>query len=172
MLRGELVTVRLVRESDLDELMDLWSDVRARGNYFPLGLVSQTKQRRDFQETGYWQDNIGQMLIEDRDGQIQGVIGCFKAASYMDALEIFYIVLNPETRGKGYMTEALTLFTNYLFDIHKVNRLQLTVAVGNLASRRVAEKCGFQSEGILRGAVFRDGNSLDIEMLSLLRSER
>jgi ribosomal-protein-alanine N-acetyltransferase len=172
MLRGERVNVRLAKEADLETLMALWSDVRARGVYFPLGLTSEVVFLKDFQETGFWKDNVGRMLIEDKDGRLQGQIGCFKPAPYMDALEIFYIILNPESRGKGYMTEALRLFSDYLFDVHKVNRLQLTVAVGNESSRRVAEKGGFKSEGILRGAAFLAGEPRDMEMFSLLRSER
>ena len=70
------------------------------------------------------------------------------------------------------MTEAVRLFTDYLFDLHKINRIQLTAVVGNEGSKRVAEKCGFKSEGILRQAMFHTGRNVDIEMFSLLRDER
>lgn len=172
MLRGETVNVRLVREADLDELIELWENVRARGGFYPLGLTPGVVKRREFQETGYWQDNMGRMVIEDKEGVLQGQILCFKPAVYMDALELAYIVLRPESRRKGYMTEAVCLFTEYLFDLHKINRIQLTAVVGNIGSKRVAEKCGFQSEGILRGAIYQMGRSQDVEMFSLLRDER
>lgn len=172
MLRGEVVNVRLVEESDLAVLIDLWQEVRARGPYYPLGMASGVSQRREFQETGLWQDGLGKMVIEDKDGVVQGQILCFKPAMYLDALELAYIVLRPESRGKGYMTEAVKLFCDYLFDIHKINRIQLTAMIGNTGSKRVAEKCGFQSEGILRGAIYQKGKSQDIEMFSLLRDER
>jgi RimJ/RimL family protein N-acetyltransferase len=69
------------------------------------------------------------------------------------------------------MTEALSLFVHYLFEAKKVNRLQLTVVVGNEASKRVAEKCGFRSEGILRQTMFHRGKYVDLEMFALLREE-
>ncbi len=52
-----------------------------------------------------------------------------------------------------------------------MRRLQLTVVVGNPASKRVAEKCGFTSEGIARKAVFLGGAHRDLEWFSLLREE-
>jgi [ribosomal protein S5]-alanine N-acetyltransferase len=58
-----------------------------------------------------------------------------------------------------------------LFDTRKIRRLQLTVVVGNLASKRVAEKCGFTREGIARKAVFLRGQNVDLEWFSLLREE-
>jgi [ribosomal protein S5]-alanine N-acetyltransferase len=50
-----------------------------------------------------------------------------------------------------------------LFETRKIRRLQLTVVVGNLAFKRVAEKCGFTSEGIARKAVFLRGQNVDLE---------
>ena len=172
MLRGERVNLRLVRETDLDEFVELWHDVRARGPYYPLGLTPAVARRREFLETGYWQDNMGRMVIEDKEGILQGQILCFRPAAYLDALELAYIILRPESRGKGFMSEAVRLFSDYLFDLHKVNRIQLTAVVGNTGSKQVAEKCGFKSEGILRQAVFQMGQNVDIEMFSLLRDER
>ena len=58
-----------------------------------------------------------------------------------------------------------------MFETRNMRRLQLTVVVGNLASKRVAEKCGFTSEGIARKAVFLRGHNVDLEWFSLLREE-
>jgi RimJ/RimL family protein N-acetyltransferase len=172
MLRGELVDLRLIHESDLDEFVTLWQDVEARGAYYPLGLTPGVVRRRDFLETGYWQNNMGRMVIVDKAGVLQGQVLCFKPSTYLDTLEIAYIIWRPESRGKGYMPEAVRLFTNYLFDLHKIQRIQLAVMAGNEASRRVAEKCGFKSEGVLRQALFQKGQFIDVELFSLLRDER
>jgi RimJ/RimL family protein N-acetyltransferase len=172
MLRGELVDVRLFRESDLDELVKLWQDVRARGDYFPLGLASEVARRREYFETGYWEEGLGRMAIVDKENRLLGQLLCFKPSTYMSAIEVAYIILRPESRGKGCMSEAVRLFTDYLFDLHNVSRLQLTVMEGNEASRRVAEKCGFKSEGVLRQAYFQKGEFIDIEMFSLLRNKK
>jgi ribosomal-protein-alanine N-acetyltransferase len=172
MLHGELIDVRLFRESDLDELVMLWQDVRARGGYYPLGLTSEVVRRREYSETGYWEDGLGRMAIVDKEDRLVGQLLCFKPSTYMSAIEVAYIILRPKSRGRGYMSEAVRLFTDYLFDLHNVNRLQLTVMEGNEASRRVAEKCGFKSEGVLRQAYFQKGHFVDLELFSLLRDDR
>jgi RimJ/RimL family protein N-acetyltransferase len=41
----------------------------------------------------------------------------------------------------------------------------------NLASKRVAEKCGFKFEGIARGSFFHKGKNHDSEVYSILRDE-
>lgn len=59
------------------------------------------------------------------------------------------IVLFADTRGRGHGTEAVRLFTRYLFD-HGWERVQTSTPVGNLAMCRVLQRCGFGYEGILR----------------------
>lgn len=167
MLRGEKISLRLVREADLNPLFDLHSDLTKRGDYFPLDLWTEAELKQRYQ---VWEEERGRLLICVAD-QIVGMIGFFKSVPYYDALEIGYILFDVDSRNKGYMTEALSLLVKYLFATKKINRLQLTLQVGNVASKRVAEKCGVQFEGIARGAVFHRGADRDLEMYSLLRGE-
>ena len=57
------------------------------------------------------------------------------------------------------------------FDNKKFNRIHLMILPENGASRRIAEKCGFQLEGTVRGAMFSAGRNVDLMMFSLLRSD-
>lgn len=169
MIRGEKITLRTIREDDIDTLYGLISDLSNRGEYYPLEFSSQVDYKNQFHEHGFWEESKGSLVICDAD-KIVGLIALFPAA-YYNAHEIGYILFDTTNRNKGYMTEALSLFTKYLFSTKKVNRLQLTVIVGNTASKRVAEKCGFKFEGVMRGAVFHRGENKDLEMYSLLRDE-
>jgi len=171
MLKGEKITLRVTQERDLDTLFDLESDLEQAGDYFPTRLQSAATFKAEFQKDGFWGENFWMLLIVNKDDQILGEIFYFKPVIYLDALEIGYILHDQASRGKGYMTEALSLLVRYLFEQHTTNRLQLTVLIGNHASKRVAEKCGFQSEGILRQAVFVKGKRADLEIFSLLREK-
>ena len=53
MLTGQSVTLRPVREADLDVLYDAHTNIRNRGAYFPLGVMSQTAFRGEFAEHGF-----------------------------------------------------------------------------------------------------------------------
>jgi len=52
--------------------------------------------------------------------------------------------------GKGLMTEAVAALTNLLFEICKLQRVQICADVRNMKSCAVAERAGYQFEGVLR----------------------
>lgn len=171
MLKGEHITLRLMREADLDRFYTLWSDVSARGEFYPHNLVSESEFKTRFREHGYWSEEHGRMLVCNDAGDIIGGIWYFKSVPYFDALEIGYLMFDQAARSKGYMSEALRLFVSYLFEVKKINRLELRILPGNHASQRLAEKLAFKPEGAARGAVFDNGRYLDINVYSLLRKE-
>jgi RimJ/RimL family protein N-acetyltransferase len=172
MIRGNGFVLRTVREADLDAVYDFLSDIEIRGDYVMPRVQSQPAFRKLFQETGFCAPDEGWLLIVDaEDDRILGQIGWFRPVFYTDGLEIGYHVFDVARRNKGLMTEVLRLFSSYLFSHRSLYRLQLAVTVGNRPSRRVAEKAGFRSEGILRGAAFLKGAHHDLEIFSLLRDE-
>ncbi len=171
MIRGKNITLRTVRETDLATLYTALSDLASRGNYFPLHLVSETAFKREFHEHGFWSNDSGRLLICDADDRLLGSIWYFQAVPYYDGLEIGYHLFDIGRRNTGVMTEALSLLTNYLFATRKLNRLQLAIMRPNVASKRVAEKCGFTFESVARGAIFHRGANHDLEIYSLLRDD-
>ena len=60
---------------------------------------------------------------------------------------------------------------DYLFGSKRVHRIQLVIVPENAASRRIAEKCGFQLEGTARGAFFNTGRNQDVLIYSRLRTD-
>ena len=171
MLFGERITLRPVRESDLDELYTRHTDLRSRGAYYPLGVVSESAYRREFAENGFWDKESGSLLLVTPDDEIAGSIEFFKPVNYWDAFELAYHLDDDRFAGRGYTTEAVQLLADYLFATKKQHRLQLVIVPGNAASRRIAEKCGFQLEGTARGAFFNDGWNQDVLVYSLLRTD-
>jgi RimJ/RimL family protein N-acetyltransferase len=171
MIRGEHITLRVVQEKDLKTLFQSYSDIENRGDFFPLWLPSAVEFTRDFHQHGFWRGNHRRLVIVDHDDTLLGSIWFYRSVRYFDALEIGYILFDRQRRNRGYMTDALSLLARYLFETQTIGRLQLTVIVGNLASKRVAEKCGFRSEGIARKAVFLHGTHVDVEWFALLREE-
>ncbi len=61
--------------------------------------------------------------------------------------------------------------TDYLFGAKKQHRIQLDIVPENTASRRIAEKCGYQLEGTARGAFFNAGRNQDLLIYSILRDD-
>jgi RimJ/RimL family protein N-acetyltransferase len=82
-------------------------------------------------------------LKEQRPSQFINAIGVVGLNSYGKAHYVFH----PSIWGSGYCTEALSAFMNILFE-YQPDRMLLKAIVleGNLASRRVLEKCNFKIE--------------------------
>ena len=171
MLHGERIELRLVRESDLDTLYELLTNLDSRGNYFPLGVMSEPTLRAAFSEKGFWDREEGMLLMVDHDAQIVGEIEYFPITHYLQGYEISYQLFGEKHSGKGYTTEAVNLLVGYLFGRKRVNRMQLNIHPENAASKKVAEKCGFTFEGVMRECWFHQGEYQDLEVWSLLRDE-
>jgi ribosomal-protein-alanine N-acetyltransferase len=171
MLNGERIVLRPVRERDLEAFITAHTEISTRGAYFPLGVQSESVLRRTYAETGFWERDEGTLLIWDREEILVGHIEFFKSVGYWDAYELSYQLYGHQHAGQGYTTEATRLLVDYLFASKKVNRLSLVIVPENTPSRRIAEKCGFQLEGTIRGAFFNNGRNLDLLMYSLLRTD-
>jgi RimJ/RimL family protein N-acetyltransferase len=62
----------------------------------------------------------------------------------------------PAWRGRGMAVEALDTVSRWTFDVLGMARIQLEHSLPNLASCRVAQRCGYALEGVLRSA-YLDG---------------
>ncbi|WP_459963506.1 GNAT family N-acetyltransferase [Nocardia sp. IFM 10818] len=79
--------------------------------------------------------------------------------------------LAAHARGRGAATRSVRLLARWAFTHLKVMRLELTCAPDNLASQRVAARCGFTREGLLRSHISFQGRRRDTVLFSLLPTE-
>jgi [ribosomal protein S5]-alanine N-acetyltransferase len=79
--------------------------------------------------------------------------------------------LLPEARGKGFATRAVRLISCWALRDLGLARVGLSTEPSNEASQRVAERSGFQKEGILRSFNEIDGQRIDCVIFSLLPSD-
>jgi len=198
MLQGKSITLRTIRPDELDVVYRLIADVNAKGPYWHLDFPSEQAFRREYAENGCWGEREGRMLILRNQQPFNhipepffldegeeappsasirplsdyvGELLYFKGLDYQSGVEIGYEIFDASHYGKGYMTEALSLFCAWLFAVRPINRVQVNLMKGNTGSRRVAEKCGFVEEGTMRAATFHRGAYHDLVLFSLLREE-
>ncbi|MFI5801695.1 GNAT family N-acetyltransferase [Streptomyces sp. NPDC051561] len=90
-----------------------------------------------------------------------------------DGLGMIGYWLVPAARGRGLATRATRVAADWAFRTAGVRRLELAHAVENEASCRVAERCGFPAEGVLRASYrFGDGEYHDEHLHARLWSDR
>jgi RimJ/RimL family protein N-acetyltransferase len=171
MIEGKHVILRLFTERDLDEFLKLEQAYSEIGEFSTTDFRSPAQFRKEFSETGGWGESMGRMLVTNKEGRLLGHIMFVKDPTYQAGYEVGYGIFRRQDRGHDYMTEALRMFSAYLFESKPIPRLQLTTAVDNAAARRIAEKCGYQHEGTMRRMVFCRGEYVDAARYSLLREE-
>jgi ribosomal-protein-alanine N-acetyltransferase len=171
MLSNENIRVRFVEEKDLEEFTHLKNDLDIRGVYLPCELTSPQKTRQQFMENGLSTKNSETMLIVDTDDRLLGTIWHFVSVPYFNAREIGYTLFDVNQRGKGIVSQAVGLLSDYLFGALHINRLEIRMDSNNLASERIAIKCGFEKEGTSRGASYVRGKHVDMHVYAMLREE-
>ncbi|MEO8168360.1 MAG: GNAT family protein, partial [bacterium] len=111
---------------------------------------NQEWERRESFHIGIW-DKTNRMYA--------GEISYKDIAWKIPKADVGYYVLN-NFEGKGIITEALTMTLPFAFEILEMQKLQIRCSSEHIASQRVAEKCGFKPEGVLRNDFVSEGRTL------------
>ena len=89
------------------------------------------------------------LVLEDKEMLLQGMIIIKNIDWRVPKAELAYFI-DKNLQGQGIMTKALGEAVTYGFEELGMNRLFIITSVDNLSSRRIAEKNGFEAEGVLR----------------------
>ncbi len=108
-------------------------------------------------------------IVDDAETALLGSIG-FVDIPEDGVVEVGYWV-GPQHRGRGVATAAMRVICDWAFDDLAFRRVEWQAYVGNDASLRVAERCGFRFEGTLRARGFQRGVPRDIWIAGLLRTD-
>ena len=85
-------------------------------------------------------------------------------------VELGYLVA-PPARGRGIATEMLRFLTRCAFEEAGALRAVLLIDVDNVASQRVAERCGYVLEGVARSLHLKQELRTDTQIWSRLPSD-
>jgi RimJ/RimL family protein N-acetyltransferase len=85
-------------------------------------------------------------------------------------VELGYITA-PAARGRGIATAMLDSLTRWAFDELGALRVTLIIDVENRASSRVAKRCGYVLEGVMRSSYLKDDVRVDAGLWSRLPTD-
>jgi len=124
--------------------------------------------RRGWKDGSLWAFAV----VDTSSGNVVGSCGIGWQDHPHGVAEIGYWV-RAGHRERGVATRAVRLASEWAFDEGGVQRLQLRADELNTASQRVAERAGFQREGVLRSVRYsrRQGRRVDFVMFSRLAGE-
>ena len=124
--------------------------------------------RRGWKDGSLWAFAV----VDTSSGKVVGSCGIGWQDDPHGVAEIGYWV-RAGHRGRGVATRAVRLASEWAFEEGGVQRLQLRADELNTASQRVAERAGFQREGVLRSVRYsrRQRRRVDFVMFSRLAGE-
>jgi len=107
-------------------------------------------------------------IFEKATGSFLGGCGLYRLAWDLPKAEVGYWCRTSRT-GEGFVTEAVSAMADYAFRHLSAVRVELITDDGNLGSRGVADRCGFELEGVLRNTRrAQDGELRNLCMYSRL----
>jgi putative hydrolase of HD superfamily len=105
------------------------------------------------------------------DDRLLGSVGWYWESQETDWRRIGIVLYDPASWSGGRGTEAVSLWTTYLFETTDVVRLDYATWSGNARMCRVGEKLGWTLEARFREARVVDGQRYDSVVYGVLRSE-
>ena len=174
MITGTKIRLRALERSDLPKICQWLNDEEVM--YYDSGHPGNTAS---LAEVEHWLDeelerrplDRKDYIIETLDGVAIGRID-YKGLSvkHRDA-ELGIHIGEKDYWEKGYGTDAIMTFLNYLFNELQLHRVWLGTASYNTRAQRCYEKCGFVKEGVSRERRFVNGKYYDSINMAIVRHE-
>lgn len=157
MIHFNQIQIRPIVQGDEAGLFELFQKNKKRfSRYFPkttyaMRTIDSTHQYVDKKMKQQTNREVFAMAIEDKaaHGIIIGLI-IIKSLDWRSLKAELAYCIGGEYGKKGIITKAVQHITDYCFSTLKLHKVYLEIGPENKGSRRVAEKNGFQLEGVLR----------------------
>jgi ribosomal-protein-serine acetyltransferase len=166
-----------IRPYRLDDAQAIWEAVRESIPELTPWMpwchkgysIDETRSWLGVQVPAFQQRTIFEFAITSGDGRYLGGCGLNQIDALNQRANLGYWV-RSSAAGKGVATVATKLTRDWGFANTDLVRIEILVAIGNIASRRVAEKSGALYEGTLRSRLTVHGTRHDAAMYSFIRS--
>ncbi len=108
--------------------------------------------------------------IVDEEDSLLGSVSLF-SIDWQRSLGVVAYWLAPWSRDRGIGTRAVSVLCEWAFSSLQLARLELRVDLRNERSQRLAERAGFQREGVVRSSQEIHGERIDEYLYSLLPTD-
>jgi RimJ/RimL family protein N-acetyltransferase len=167
------VTLRPIREDDLDLIDRFWLDPESASEFEWVGFKDPKAFRRRWEEDGWLGAEHGELAVARAEEAFAGIVS-WKDRTHGLGQALVYevgIILLPEHRGQGIGATAQRLLVDYLFTHTPAHRIEAFTEVDNVREQRALEKAGFEKEGVMRDVIFRGGRWRSSCVYALIRPQ-
>jgi RimJ/RimL family protein N-acetyltransferase len=171
-MNKNLITLKPVEEADASELFPLLHNSHVTDTILWDGpdsiesLKRGLKEREELTREGKCHQFT---IVETQSGK---KIGSIDIRPYEEPFRgDMGLWIGLPFQGKGYGTSAVKQILKYGFDKLGMQKVEAKIFVGNIASRKIFGKCGFQLEGTVRRAELKRGKYVDEWLFGILKEE-
>ncbi len=137
----------------------------------PQYSIHESRSWLETQVEAFKRRTAFEFAIVSREGRYWGGCGLNQIDQINRRANLGYWVRSSATR-RGIATTATRLVSDWGFQNTDLIRLEIVIAVDNLASLRVAERAGAVREGTLRSRLMLHGTPHDAAIFSFVRVDR
>lgn len=168
---------RPVEEQDLEDIRSLRNEPSTWSQLTAIGQISQEQQKAWFEKVKRSNDcAYFSVFKEVKDfpisttGDFLGIIRFDQMDSVNRSIRVGCDIV-PGERGKGYGTMVFEAILEFCFNQWNMHRLWLCVLEDNEIALKLYANAGFQPEGKMRQAIWRNGIWKDYVIMSILENE-
>lgn len=172
-LQGKRVRLRGPRESDADEVFALFADPDVMRYWSRPPMTTRGEAEgliAEIDEGFARRTHLNWVVTLRHDDAVIGTCTLFRFEPRHRRAEIGYS-LRSDHWGRGLASEAVSLMLEWAFRTLGLHRVEADIDPRNDGSRRLLERLGFASEGVLRERYFVGDEVSDTELLGLLASD-
>jgi RimJ/RimL family protein N-acetyltransferase len=171
-LDADAIALVALTEAHLGDVVDLLADPEVlRFTRVPVPVPPEFPPRWLARYANGWRDGTcAGFAALDAEGRFVGLALAPTIDRETGEVELGYIVA-PAARGRGIAQAMLAQLTRWAFAEAGALRITLVIDVENVASERVAERCGYVREGVMRSVHLKGDERIDAALWSRLPSD-
>lgn len=173
MLKGKKVTLRPIREENLNDFIAWFNDMEVTRYLISYLPMTEASEKKWIEETTTKRKPVFVIEARDEEGRETSIGVCgLNRVNYKDGnAELGITIGEKKYWGKGLGTEALTLLIDYGFNFLNLHKIYSGAIEPNIGSIKLHQKLGFVQEGKRKEQAFSNGQYLDLIEFGLLREE-
>jgi RimJ/RimL family protein N-acetyltransferase len=174
MIYGKNIRFRAPEKSDIPQWVEWLNDpevIQGLQMAHPLGLEDENNWFETMIKRPMEEHILVIEVKESKGWHMIGNIG-FDRVDWLNAsAEMGIFIGNKTFWDKGFGTDSVHLMLKYGFESLNLHRIWLRVYATNERAIRCYEKAGFVHEGAFREGEYRHGKYIDVNIMSVLRTE-
>lgn len=165
----------LLKEIGLEDVESIFNTIDKERKYLDewlpfIEVAQEVSYTQSFVENYLDSDQLDLTCVILFKKQFVGIVGLKDTDLDNKKTEIGYW-LSELFQHKGIVTKSCKVLINYAFNELKLNRVQIKAAIGNLKSRAIPERLGFNQEGVERDGELHRRGFVDLVVYAMLKND-